>query len=904
MKSQEQMKRMECKPEKAEERIEKRGQIFRPTPPNGKTRLISAQTSGAVHPPATVETPESNRQALDLIATRRRLIGRHGSGFSLRRRTRLGLATALICCSASADAQSLCFDNAGLPEELQHRTVQGEVFDAYRSNAKRYDTFDAFLVAQKELETGSRQPLNDLERYEKELVRTGAALAPLRRTFDARMEAYWTALGDHDAIGGSPPNESDILALIDRNRARDDAAEKVVSAARAAHRARERLCAEAKSWNTARNGYAVTDRALARIGSDFLGNIFLNEDYHRPAHIREVRLESRLGDVYNGKLEPDDLTKEMEAVLEAAHGLIEEHEEVARLITQSRPTLLDRMAAIENEWQSMNDGTHSQVVRQLVVEGAMEGGDVAATARAAGPAAPAVVIWEGLYRGIDLPLWMFGLKQFDRKIDFPKISDELIEIRLALANEEATHDPARGRVQGAIDDFKHAGEQAASRIAGTVPGDLTEQAVAEIFEMAREWKSAQRVAEFAARTDLWGMVSYLSGKAQRNAGGPTLQQLVSGDLSPIEADMRIYRGLVTADAKTLKETVTSRLNKKFAGKLGVDALKDLAVSAGKNLVLSHMDRSRLETERNMAIKEIEYLALRNSARGMFRELLRIQHVMRETEKGFGLYRHEIAGQCCKRVLERDEDTGAVEAALEDDYDEDDTLTLFVTFDKAVRAPEFAIGDGGFAPLTEPQELADGAVVWRSTVPILALDGEGETLPLTVRVGGNRPYRKSLDGDARTVPILDGIATRSRITGWTGFEETSDTLHQLPVLSPETGFYLAVADIFNPVGLGVQAAGGLGISVLNGDGEVVAAGLTGDTLEPVFMKVKPGNYTVKLELGSYLPVYDQTCGRIYERAIEVPKSEKPGFTAIVRSAEADAAGSGLGIASGECIALKK
>jgi hypothetical protein len=125
---------------------------------------------------------------------------------------------------------------------------------------------------------------------------------------------------------------------------------------------------------------------------------------------------------------------------------------------------------------------------------------------------------------------------------------------------------------------------------------------------------------------------------------------------------------------------------------------------------------------------------------------------------------------------------------------------------------------------------------------------------------------------------------------------------IEIKETESGFYLTVADVFGKTGWRSIAAPGLKVAVTDGEGKTVAKTVTGKTLDPVFVALGPGNYTLTIDIGSYIPLYESACANPYERKFTIAPSSQLKFTAAVKSVKVADNGTTTSSPAKDCIAL--
>jgi hypothetical protein len=145
---------------------------------------------------------------------------------------------------------------------------------------------------------------------------------------------------------------------------------------------------------------------------------------------------------------------------------------------------------------------------------------------------------------------------------------------------------------------------------------------------------------------------------------------------------------------------------------------------------------------------------------------------------------------------------------------------------------------------------------------------------------------------------------SETNAFNGYAPGPDKYHFLDVqASKGSGIKVGVADMFGHEGLRVKPANGITAFVFDEDGEEVALSAIESGFLTDFIPLKPGSYTLRLNIGNYVPALPPHCNDGYVRQFSLAKNEQLQFTASVYTARVANNGQSAGVVQGECINLK-
>ena len=123
-------------------------------------------------------------------------------------------------------------------------------------------------------------------------------------------------------------------------------------------------------------------------------------------------------------------------------------------------------------------------------------------------------------------------------------------------------------------------------------------------------------------------------------------------------------------------------------------------------------------------------------------------------------------------------------------------------------------------------------------------------------------------------------------------------------SKGSGITVGAADMFGHEGLRVKPATGVKALVYDEDGEEIALSTITSGYLTDFIPLKPGTYTLRLDIGKFEPALPAHCTDGYVRKFVLEKDEQLQFNASVYTARIANNGQTVGQVQGECIKLKK
>lgn len=781
----------------------------------------------------------------------------------------------------------------------QFETASGLSFDAYVSRAKRYDSFDEFKAAQQQLKQEFRDlswatlmplarddpnyvPPTSIDGTRTEILNSIEVLPTKFTTKIDTWNAFATSFNEAaevrhaqltgDVISGNAFGKD--LAALDRETSR---------LLKPASKAFFDFKNEVEAFHQRNWGLYYMLRNRVRLDVDYMSNIFLNEDHLRPVAVVEVRLKSPYGDIYHAKWIPNEGIAALERQREEAHRIVDALNKVIEDLAADRAPVRATMLKHENEWQRLNDLSHDRVVSQLWAEALLELVDVGMSAREAGPAAGYVIIFEGVYRGSNFGKYLIGRSigsdygRFERKIDEPVLSDKLIEAR-QLLSQGTPHAGAPSNV-----DYGQVSKDAAWSFGDAMVEDGRKSFSALIFEICKD-----RLAHSALRTsmkdyDYWAILNTMGYAKTRPRTQAQILDWFSGPQGAKLVDMVYVRRLMGGNSGDIFEAAADNLAGFTTKNVLASGATTAAINAGKVAAMTAYDLDRYAVEREKALTELKFLAARNQFRSIFTSQLENEAAIRNNMLDYAKSYAEMRSSCCKRTLAVTAGLDAAIKSLEDNYDEDLELELVITTDSPVIEPIFKIGeDPAFSEIRAISDAGEGRTEYSAPIKLGSLSNPNSqgTVSLAITAPGEYFEYYQLDGKPETFPLLDSVSMEHELTKWTQVETMIDREHQLPLIDVRTGIYFAVADVFGPEGRRIIGAPGLKISVLDDLGEVIEETETTDSTDHIFIKLGQGDYTLKMDIGTYKPVYESTCGQIYEQSFTIEPKDKLRFTATV------------------------
>jgi hypothetical protein len=637
------------------------------------------------------------------------------------------------------------------PEQWVNK--EGQAFDAFVSNAKRYDTFEGFTAAQQAISKDYLKTTKGIEASRLKILELFEALPTLYVEKVATRNAFvrcWNSITEVNqalAKGGiTVAEEMSLRAQIpelerERKRLYAPASEKHF----AFLAMREEFSSE--NWKL-----AILLRNEARLDVDYMSNIHLNEDELRPRYVMEVRLHSRFGDVYRAKWKSDEDIEALARQRDEAHRMIGDLKDVLADLEKQHKPMRTRLEELDAKWHALNEKSYDKVVSQLWAEGLLEVVDVGISVKGAGPAYPVAILFEGIWRGGRLGKYLVGkatgtsIGEYDRKIAEPRLQDGLIDARNALAQ---TNQPYAQRTQNQFTGFKQPVVDAAWAYEESLEDDTWKAFAATIFEIAKD-----RAAHSALRTsmmdvDYWSVVNTLGYEKNKPRAEAEVLAWFTGPAGAKVADLDYVRRLMKGDPGSVVAAVDDNLASINAKGVLSSVGTTLAVNAGKVAAMTVYDLERHQIEREKAETELLWFAARNSLRASFVSQLDTERVIRVVMVEYAKQHQALAADCCMRTPEVDDGLGAVIKRLEDDYSEEEELELIITVDKPVFGPRFKIGaESPFREFKSTVWLDSGAEEWRAPVLLgeLSKPNEKGTVSLAIEAGRNKPIHMSLDGE--------------------------------------------------------------------------------------------------------------------------------------------------------------
>ena len=171
------------------------------------------------------------------------------------------------------------------------------------------------------------------------------------------------------------------------------------------------------------------------------------------------------------------------------------------------------------------------------------------------------------------------------------------------------------------------------------------------------------------------------------------------------------------------------------------------------------------------------------------------------------------------------------------------------------------------------------------------------VPLTIRA------RAPLSGYELDNPYKAALWS-SETNSFNGYDAGPDARHFLNIAASKgSGIKVGVADMFGHEGLRVKPAVGVKALVFDDEGEEVAMSTIESGFLTDFIPLKPGDYTLRLDIGNYEAALPPHCTDGYVREFSLEKKEQLQFNASVYTARVANNGQTVGVVQGECIKLK-
>ncbi len=124
----------------------------------------------------------------------------------------------------------------------------------------------------------------------------------------------------------------------------------------------------------------------------------------------------------------------------------------------------------------------------------------------------------------------------------------------------------------------------------------------------------------------------------------------------------------------------------------------------------------------------------------------------------------------------------------------------------------------------------------------------------------------------------------------------------PETTAQTGIKVQVVDVFGENGYQEKGTNGVVISVTGAESVQKARVVTGTDEEHDLIALKPGSYTLTLDIGRYLPAIPESCTEGYKREFTLKTGEQLEFTAIVYTTNVARSGLSAAPQRGDCIRL--
>lgn len=811
---------------------------------------------------------------------------------------------------------------------MQYTDQKGEPFDAYNSPSRRWTRFEDFVDAQNEIVAQRRNLLTEITRNKLLIAGLVAEEPSLRQAIDESLKpirtqvdllAQATRARNRSLDPSLPPPTGFELQFAEREMEKAQAA--IAEHADAVLYATGIFNKKAQSWRSAKFGLFYQFRALARLEGDFQRNLFKNENYHRPAYLSEVTLKSSLGNIYHAVWQPDEKLTEISNVVTVNNRLVSDHETVLASLDKKRQLLISKMLVLEDAWHELNSKSVDVVEAQLWADGFMEVADVVYSTARSGPAATATLLFEGAFRGISASKYILNewdykftdkrpTHKVERKLAYPRLRDDLIEARRAIANSSAGSYDEEGKPQlnkWLTEAGEWASAQGSEGFINSMKEDGLKEVVGTIYDVAKDTRLYGSLMVALDKVRPWAALAIAQSVHQNEGDGLQAVLAIANDVGERLGRSNAVSGMIAQEPINFMDIVNEKVGPNPVKGIVGSFAETAAINMAKSQVHADYDRQRFAIAKRMAETEIEYFIARNNLRSSFEEILRSQLVVQTLMVSYAEEFAQLAKDCCMPRLVRD-DTSTVVEALLDDFPENEMLELIVVFSKEVSLSEIGFSIGtveSYRPFTAFNLQADGTHEMRAMVPIDLLDDgrEGGKVPFRVRVKQGLPVRKSLDADPASYPFLNNVSIEGQTTGWdSNFETGPDISHAFPRLSQQTGFYLTVADVFGDQGIRVIAAPRLTISVEDEKGDIVYVGETPNAIQPVFVNLAPGHYVLRLDIGSYIPLFEQSCGSEFVRQITVESGKKVNYKAAVKSARVAANGTTMASPKSDCIGI--
>lgn len=635
------------------------------------------------------------------------------------------------------------------------------------------------------------------------------------------------------------------------------------------------------AWNAARFAPYWNNRSRFAVQRNFLANFAYNADFHRPATVIEVRLQSRLGNAYAAKFVEDENTKKYRNALGIVTASLEAFEADLKKFDKERETDWTELKRLAKAWHALHDEQSTVAQHQYLANVFTESID-AVTSILVSENPGRVAAWELFWRtgGLVYTYSTEGAGGFKGSVKAAKTPERLLAAMLKLANTDVSAMPDVAPVSD-IALMAQVGDIAKDTVVETLPSDGVEFAVNQIFELALDVGKAGPAAAATLKQEglLEGMLTVASG--------------IDG---PASADA----------AKVLPKSVSDYVGAHAPSELLKEGMISAFTVGAKSVVASTFDEERIKLEAEKALLSLDYFVVRNRLQNGLTKRSDVFRILQAVLDAFERHLIEMEKPCCKRSIELADGAGVIKA-LEEDYDESDTVILIAITDRPVAGLRYKIGgllEGRFP--TSSISVNDRYET-RVTLPITAFeeaDVDGG-VSLALEADNIGPMRMRLDGEPEDFAIPNGLSVESPPDGYDYFQSSPDRTHILPeIAAPGGGIYLSVIDMFGKEGLRILPAPDLHVTIHNEEGKIVAEEKTPKMPEPLFIELSDGTYKLTLETGRYFPVPAVSCDSVYELEFKLEKNKRRAFGAKVKLADVADNGTSLGSQPGDCIVEMK
>lgn len=794
-------------------------------------------------------------------------------------------------------------------EELSPQTYRdpatGKSFDAYVSQARRYDQFEEFVAAQNEIAENYRALQDDIEASLNELDRLTPLLQPAKRAVD-QLEPLVNTINDaieRISWGLSSGNVAfeqigEAQGLLDRLRI---AHRQILEGAVKSRKAYSELF-EAQ-WQ-AGVGLHYQRRQLARYKIDYLGNINKNEWFHRPNTFLEVRVESPFGLLYEAKWKVDERIEEIARMREFSEavtsGLLTEIE----TIEMDRAPGLKKMRDLEARWQELNDTGVDLVWANAWSGMILEALDVAIAAKTSGPAFPVTLLFEGMHRTTGLAFYLsgaddggLGLAQ-DYGVQPVALPDQLLAARQLLAEGGGTNMPD---LSNTVRDGWQIGLGLGADFLDSMLGDAKKEAWSKLLDIAKDRRNYNVMRRAINERGYWAVINIAAYDTNFPRTKSQVASYFRDTLGVKMDDAAVFQRLIRGEAgSTLGDAVGGVVGDMTPNELAKTLGTTAAVNLAKLAAQAGFNEARYRNAYEMALIEIDYLRQRNSIQSGFIQKLQIESEIDANRTTLEEKIREIAIDCCKRILEVTNIDAAVIDKLEEEYDKDMPLILRVLLDGRPRDGLFSVGGSDMSDFARHFEAGDLVTEMTVEFPLAALQNANDSGTVDLILGAERTDIIAFDGDPETVAVLDNTTLNDTLIGWKLDEDTIDKTHKLPHVVPRTGVYVTVLDLFPELGMGVKSAPGILVELFDEDGEVTAEARTLEVLDPVFLKASPGRFRLRVSIRPFLSLNPGVCGDFYETEVVLKANEKRRYAAKVVTGITNEGGSSFASKDTTCL----